>query len=73
MSDQNTWTPEFNKITEEQYKQIHPFEYGSTFILKQLIKTSIPTDIKHMENELIKHIMMTYKKCFHKHNKISYN
>ena len=50
---------------------IHPFDAGSSFVLKQLIKTNIPTDICYMKNELISHISNTYKKLLIMHKDIT--
>ena len=61
MSVSNTWTPEFKEINEKDYKGIHPFDNGSTFVLKQLIKSNIPYDIQYLEMVLINHIKITYK------------
>jgi hypothetical protein len=71
MAEHNTYTPTFETIDKTTYNKYHPFEFGSTFLLKQLIKTNIPNDINHMRNELINRIKVVYKKLLKQHKDIS--
>jgi len=62
MQIDNTYTPEFSTISKENYKKVHPFNNGTSFVLRRLIKENLPTDFNHMKNELIYKIKNVYKK-----------
>ena len=71
MAEENTYTPEIKDIDEEHYHTHHPFEYGSTFIMKHLIKTNIPTDYNHTKQVLINKIKNAYKKKLRENHDMS--
>ena len=41
MAERNTYTPSFETIDNSVFRGIHPFDTGSTFVLKQLIKKNL--------------------------------
>ena len=62
MSIRNDYTPTSDTIPESDYKVYHPFDVGSTFVLKQLIKANLPPDVDYIRDELVSHISVVYKK-----------
>ena len=71
MAEHDTYTPTFETIDKELYNKYHPFTYGSTFILKNMIHTNIPADPLQMKNELIYKIKTVYKKLLKQHKNLS--
>ena len=53
MSLRNDYTPTSNIISEKDYKDYHPFDFGSSFVLKHLIKANLPTDVDYIRRELL--------------------
>ena len=71
MAQHNTYTPTFETIDKELYNKYHPFDEGSSFILKNLINTNIPADPSQMKNDLIYKIKTVYKKLLKQHKNLS--
>lgn len=62
MAIRNDYTPASDSISESDYRIYHPFDFGSTFVLKQLIKENLPSDVDYIRAELLSHISVVYKK-----------
>lgn len=62
MAIRDDYTPISDSINESDYKIYHPFDFGSTFVLKHLIKENLPSDIDYIRVELLSHISVVYKK-----------
>ena len=62
MSRENSFTPEFSEITEDKYNSFHPYGHGTTFLMKDLIYTTIPCDYNHIREKVIYFLKTTYKK-----------
>lgn len=71
MAIRNDYTPSSDSINESDYKIYHPFDFGSTFVLKQLIKANLPPDVAYIRAELLSHISVVYKKLLKANKDIS--
>ena len=59
MSQKNKYTPTIHSINLSQYKEEHPFEMGTSFILSQLIVQNIPN-----KSELLKSFNNIIRKTY---------
>ena len=71
MSKENTFTPEITEINEEKYKSFHPYDYGTTFVMKDLIYTNIPCDYNYIREKIIYFLKTNYKKKLRDNKQLS--
>lgn len=60
MCRNNTQIPQMNEINYNSYKQYHPYEYGSTFIISELFLNMFEDNVSDTFQTIILDIKQTY-------------